>query len=168
MTITKEHADFAVRRLSCIPYFPSDEIAREEIARVLFRLVDTTEHLNWLVMAFVDRIKQWHGPGELRAVYCTKFKPKDGVETDSSLAGFTADDGESDFKKLQPPRSQRMISAGAFELPGLEPEPRRSARGFIKQPPMTLPEREPTPVRTPEERAAEVEKLSRELARRSQ
>ena len=39
MTITKEHADFAVRRLSCIPYFPSDEIAREEIARVLFRLV---------------------------------------------------------------------------------------------------------------------------------
>jgi hypothetical protein len=48
---------------------------------LLGRMVSTPAQLGWLVTTLIDRIGTYAGPDQIRAVFCTKFKPKDGIET---------------------------------------------------------------------------------------
>jgi len=101
--ITPEQASGAVARLAVLTHFPSEAIARAELARMLLRMVSTGEQLEWLVRAFVDHVGAWHGPREVRAVFCTRFKPADGVEEWSAIPGFTAADAESAYlERVEP------------------------------------------------------------------
>jgi len=87
----------AIEDLSMCAYFPSDEGVRAAIMRLLARMVPDRQALLWLVQAYTDRIGKWHGPAELRAVLCTRFRPADGVEAFSSLPGFRPEDSEEQY-----------------------------------------------------------------------
>jgi hypothetical protein len=98
MTITE--AMKAVDRMSILKYFPTAQVAKEEIADMLVQMIQTDQwgderdKLNWLVKAMRDNVGEWPGPAELRAVYCCKFKPSDGINAYSSLPGFSGEDQE--------------------------------------------------------------------------
>ena len=70
----------AVEALGALEFFPTDPGARKQIMRLLDRMVSDTEQLRWLVRTMVDHVGEWHGPTELRGVFCTRFAPKDGVD----------------------------------------------------------------------------------------
>jgi hypothetical protein len=93
--ISLNQANIAVSRLAALAYYPQEVIARSEIAAMLVRMVSTPEQLEWLVRQFIDHVGEWKGPRELRAVFCTKFKPADRIEEWSGLSGYTASDSES-------------------------------------------------------------------------
>ena len=61
---------------------------------LLHSMVGTVQQLDWLVAALVNEVGEWPGPKELKAIYCTHFKPVDGVEVDCTTRGFTGADCE--------------------------------------------------------------------------
>lgn len=92
---TPKDLELAVDELSMCEYFPTDPGTRAAIMRLLARMVPHRQALTWLVRTLVDRVGQWKGPTELRAVLCTRYPPADGVEAFSALPGFTLNDSEA-------------------------------------------------------------------------
>lgn len=105
----------AVRRMSILKYFPSDEVARVEIMRLLDRLVSTPEQLDWLVNALIDEVGEWPGPKEVRGIFCTRFPPKDGVETDAEHSKFSPIAMEARQLLAEPPKVDRKLLGPAAE-----------------------------------------------------
>jgi len=116
--ITKEQAGIAVSRMAVIKYFPSEDMARAELARMLIRMVDTGEQLEWLVRSVVENCEEYPGPKEIRGIFCTRYKPLDGVEVWSAIPGFTAAD------------SEQAHAIKAAELKGFLEDGERSGKGL--------------------------------------
>ncbi len=132
--ISIEQAVQAATRLHVLKFYPSDStgVFDSEVARLLTRMVDTAAQLNWLVAAMIDRVGEWQGPKELRGVFCTRFRPADGIEADCmTTAGFTPGDNEMRSieaheerkrQELQPPREMLRL-LGVAELKSIDDVP---------------------------------------------
>ena len=66
-------------------FFPSDPEVRAALVTVLMNLVETEEQLDWLVNRALRLYAKWPGVAELRALYCSRFKPRDGIESYSTV-----------------------------------------------------------------------------------
>lgn len=64
--------------LTMLRYFPPDESARLAIVRMIGEMAENEDQVRWLVRRTLDLWNEWPGPLELRAVFCSRFKPKDG------------------------------------------------------------------------------------------
>ena len=80
-----------VAQLSVLRLFPSDPGGRVAVAKQLLAMCDTWEHAQWVVKRMSDLYNEWPGPRELRAVYCSRYKPKDDYEVNSSDPRFVAE-----------------------------------------------------------------------------
>jgi hypothetical protein len=90
MRPTKDQITNAVAALGALSFFPSDAPARAAIMQLIERMVYTKEQLDWLVTTMIDRVGEWKNPKEMRGVFCSRFKPADGIETDCvATVGFT-------------------------------------------------------------------------------
>lgn len=106
--ISETQAVEAVGELGAIPYFPREAAPQAAIMRALCAFVGEPWHLRWLVDTANNHMREWRGIAELRALYCVRFKPADGIEgSQCSIAGYTPADCEAanalppvDFKKL--------------------------------------------------------------------
>lgn len=95
MKITNENLAMALCQLSLMKYFPSEPMQQKGLAVFLQRLCGHREGLEWLVQNLVNHVSEWPGPAEVRGIYCTRFKPADGIENfNCTLPGFTPEDGE--------------------------------------------------------------------------
>jgi hypothetical protein len=103
----------AVTDLSLIEFFPSSPNQHAAVGLLLARICPHREALSWLVRTYTDHIGRWHGPMELRAVLCTRYRPADGIEAWSQLPGFRASDAEQ--RHLDQHAALKAGSAG--ELP---------------------------------------------------
>jgi hypothetical protein len=103
--ITQDHLALAIASMSILKYFPMDEIQHRVMADFLRKLCGHVEGLSWLVSQLVNRVGEWPGPAQVRGIYCTRFKPKDGIEDESgcTIPGFTPDDCEGRNKRLDAP-----------------------------------------------------------------
>ena len=83
-----------VGRLAVLPYFPAatEKDARAEIVLIACKMAGDIDRLRWLVSRACEVWDQWHGPRELRALLCSRFRPADGIEADTALKRFV-DDG---------------------------------------------------------------------------
>jgi hypothetical protein len=91
----------AVRDMAILRYFPADEGARLSIMRLLLRIVPfgAADQLGWLTQTLIDRVGEWYGPVEIRAVFCTRYAPADGIEADCVHSpGFRAEEMETKAK----------------------------------------------------------------------
>src|SRR5258708_4599346 len=83
-----------------IPFFPQDDIAQAIIAKYLSVFVNTEAELQWLTAAACGGIRDWERSGglpELRGLFCTQFKPADGVTAYCTTPGYRASDLEARF-----------------------------------------------------------------------
>jgi hypothetical protein len=112
--INEKEAILAAARFSILKFYPSEPAARSEVALLMMSLCATQEQLDWLVSTVVAKLSEWPGPGALRGMFCTRFKPLDGIEANCSIAGFTAEDGEAaaSYQQIEAPRAQKMLVAG--------------------------------------------------------
>lgn len=95
-----EAFSLAVDELSEIPFFPKELGARLAITEALMRFVAGGNELQWLIHTAVDHLREWRGVAELRALYCTQFRPLDGKNGGAcQIAGFTPEDCEREFQK---------------------------------------------------------------------
>lgn len=78
--ISEKNLVVAAGRLMLMPFFPFDPLTKMGLLDELTRIVETDEQLEWLVTVTLVKYRQWPGAGLLRALYCTRFKPLDGIE----------------------------------------------------------------------------------------
>lgn len=89
-SLTPKKVEDAVGRLGALEFFPKAPEERMAVAEMIVRMVWSQEQLVWLVQTMMDRVGRWHGPLELRGVFCSRFDPKDGVQATCALSsGFT-------------------------------------------------------------------------------
>src|ERR1019366_1058876 len=82
--ITCEQAAIAVERLAGrMLMVPASDLAHAEIAGELQAMVCEPAELEWLVAEAPLLYREWPGFRELRALYCAKCRPRDGVLSDS-------------------------------------------------------------------------------------
>ena len=75
-----------VMELSILPFFPAEDYARLAIVRLVGAMAHNEAQVRWLIDVMTSgAYARWEGPSELRAVFCQKFKPKDGIECVSTI-----------------------------------------------------------------------------------
>lgn len=99
--------------LAALPFFNSS--ALPVVAKQLSAFVDNDpKHLQWLINTAVGTWRKWEGVIELRALWCTRFMPRDGVEAYSMIPGHRPSDIE--LENSLPDNYPRFV-------PGPEDEP---------------------------------------------
>jgi hypothetical protein len=99
--ISTDAAIRAVTELGLLPRFPADKDARIALVRTLIEMIrnagrvenDTEEQVDqkdeealaWLVKRANNLWTRWEGIRELRAIYCARFHPADGIESTSAI-----------------------------------------------------------------------------------
>jgi hypothetical protein len=115
MKPTIEDIERATDQMAVLQFWPSDPQARKGVMMLLSRMVATRSQLAWLVETMVDRVGTWYGPVELRGVYCTRFRPADGIEANCiQTIGFTPIDGESRYLSELEGADDKGLTAGEF------------------------------------------------------
>lgn len=75
-----------IEKLAMLKFFPSDEGARLGILDLVCRMAKSEEQVDWLVNRMTNGLyNEWPGPAEMRACFCSKFKPRDGIERHSTV-----------------------------------------------------------------------------------
>jgi hypothetical protein len=91
-------------------YFPSDSGARLGIAKQIASMASNVQEVNWLVARVPQLFVDWPGMREVRAVFCSRFRPLDGVDVYSD----TYLDGIPSERTTGPETSFTAIPEGAY------------------------------------------------------
>lgn len=134
MTIQEAFPEM-MRLVGKVRFFPNDTEVIMSISSDVIRFADQPERLQLLVNAFIDEIGEWHGIKEFRGVWCTRWKPADGIETSSTIPGFREADSESGTSSralIEPEIKARALERGQEPkyLP-LPPEEIRANRELV-------------------------------------
>lgn len=75
-----------LQALRMLPYFPADEFVMNALVKLVGDMCQTEDRVQWLVNRMTSGIyDRWPGPHEMRAVYCFRYPPKDGVSAFSTV-----------------------------------------------------------------------------------
>ncbi len=169
--LTQEGVDRAATRVALMPFFPSSQDnSKAVLIEQLISICGSDEQALWLAMRMTQVFKRWPGEGEMRALYCKRFKPADGYEAVSNEfpEGFPseAELGPLPIKGLpEPPKPQgiaapreRLIAGNQrmIEAPVSGDEPMES---LVSDLAVALEMPAPKKPRTADEIAAELYKL---------
>lgn len=122
-----------VKELGSLKFFPREVPAQLAIVRLVASMCEFEHQLRWLIdrMTAGTLFTEWPGPRELRACYCSKFKPQDGLEIGSQiyLDGIPSETGRQEFEpaQLSAGEARKLLAQFAIapkELPAPEREPR--------------------------------------------
>lgn len=75
----------AVSSLKLMKYFPSDEDACLALCSDLAEMATSEDQIEWTIRRVRNLYPEWPGIRELRAVFCSRFKPKDGITAYSTV-----------------------------------------------------------------------------------
>lgn len=75
-----------LQQLRMLPYFPNDEYVLLGLVALVGQMCENEDQVRWLVARMTSGLyAEWPGPREMRACYCSKFKPKDGINACSTV-----------------------------------------------------------------------------------
>jgi signal transduction histidine kinase len=150
-----------------ISFFPSTLEAKTIIVTEIYNFVGTVEQLEWFKGACIRQMTKWEGVPTLRAIFCTRYAPADGLPATVELPGYSSDEQEARFRLremedndrrmleyrrqalLAPPEDREPFLLPPAKAPP-EPEPGaivkfdrdRGGSGIIRKPKPSLIERE--------------------------
>lgn len=77
----------ALAGLAMLKYFPaSNEAVLAALARLVVNMCRSEAEVEWLVDRMTSGLySEWPGPLEMRAVYCSRYSPKDGINAYSQV-----------------------------------------------------------------------------------
>ena len=119
--LTREETTAAVLAMKeLIPHCPQTPVGQAMVVDFLRGFVDTSEHLEWLTKTACRKMTNFSMPS-LRGLYCTRFKPADGLPDDiCDVPGFTPADlemravesvkAEEQLKIAQWKREQKLLT----------------------------------------------------------
>ena len=107
----------AVADISTIPFAPTGEIERYSLMDLLGRLCDDDPaHIAWLGEKMAGSYAKWPGQVSIRAVWCTRFPPADGVEGSLGADDPVGREIAARTEIKHPDPDQKRLSGAAREL----------------------------------------------------
>lgn len=111
---TFDQAYAAIDDMAAMKFFPRDQRARAAIARLIKDFVTTGDQARWLARRMVVLYDAWPGPREMRALFCSRWKPRDGIEATSAIY-------PNGFPSERKPEPKLLIDPSAVSAdPGLD------------------------------------------------
>ena len=83
--ISSSAAMDAAKSLADLNFFPSEENGQISVATIISSMCHTVDQARWLVEKMHRTYNSWPGPLEMRACFCSKFRPIDGFEVGSTI-----------------------------------------------------------------------------------
>jgi hypothetical protein len=120
-----------------LPFFPQDGFAISMIAEEVHRFVGTREQLDWFSRAARGHLSKWEGVPSLRALFCTKYPPFDGVLPIVEFPGLEEDRLEADFRRRELEENEQRLARYRAEALLAPPEDREP---FLLPDPQPMPE----------------------------
>ncbi len=75
-----------VEELRCLKFFPNDAAVLNAIVRLCGKMCADEEQVRWLIDRITSGIySEWPGIAEVRACFCARYKPKDGITVCSTV-----------------------------------------------------------------------------------
>ena len=71
--------------LTLIRFCPADDGARLELAKMVAKMATSEDQVEWLVQRAISLYAEWPGAREIRACFCSKFRPADGLSVGSTV-----------------------------------------------------------------------------------
>ncbi len=75
----------SISRWSLLKYFPSDADGRAALVEMVCGIIETDEQAEWLAKRVLAIYNEWPGPQEIRATFCGRFRPSDGINAYSQV-----------------------------------------------------------------------------------
>ena len=69
-----------------LKFYPSEPAGRLAVAKLVGQMATTHEQVEWLVARTIALFDEWPGPKTLRQIFCSRFKPADGIEVSTSTS----------------------------------------------------------------------------------
>ena len=107
-----------------IPFFPQTNSAKGLIAGFLLHFVSTNEQLGWFIGAACENLTKYEGGPALRALFCTKFPPADGLLPVVVIPGFSSTELEQQFEQRQAVENEQRFNEYKRERGLAPPEDR--------------------------------------------
>ena len=108
--------------LCALNFFPAEDKARWAIFRIVGDMATDLDQVRWLARRMLELFDTWPGPRTLRAVFCSRFAPKDGINLNccESLPGGTVPPerpvlATAELKALPPGSDDKGVDA-AFNI----------------------------------------------------
>lgn len=83
--VNVKNATEIVSELCLMKFFPAERGARTALVRMICEMAESEEQIRWLVTRALTLYDAWPGPKEMRALFCSKFKPLDGINAYSEV-----------------------------------------------------------------------------------
>ncbi len=112
--MTRQAMEKMMAQLALLPFFPASPQDRLVLSEYVENFAETDDQLKWLGARMLDLYKEWPGPREMRACFCSRYRPKDGISITSAV--YAAEDGIP--SERQP---ERLLLPAARALPPGEP-----------------------------------------------
>ena len=74
-------------KLTALKFFPAEPGARRGILEIVCAMASIESQAEWLVNRMLSAYNEWPGPQEMRACFCCRFRPADGVNAYSEKFG---------------------------------------------------------------------------------
>lgn len=111
MSITDKQSAIgtAVAEMALMKFFPGDEFTRASLMTMLDRMCESAESVQWLGRHMCSRYAEWPGGAVVRGVYCSRYKPMDGIDGNLPAGDVTFREAEqraidkcNEYKALPP------------------------------------------------------------------
>lgn len=99
-------------KLAMLKYFPADKEARTAIVEMVCGMASDEAQVDWLVRRVLALFNEWPGPQELRAVFCSKFAPRDGINACSQVYLDGIPSERTNAPALPPSKPVAQLSGG--------------------------------------------------------
>ncbi len=104
-----------IAKLSLLKYFPSDPFARTALVEMICGFSESNVQIEWLVKRALVVFNEWPGPHELRALFCSRWRPVDGNEAYSALYPASENGGGFPRDPALPPLPSPFVPIGREE-----------------------------------------------------
>jgi hypothetical protein len=131
-----EVLDAVTELAALLPFFPQDAFALKLLAEHVHEFIGTREQLDWFRRKAGGSLTKYDGVPALRALFCIKYAPFDGVLPIVECPGFEEDQLEAAFRQRELEENERRLQKYRREALLAPPEDRE---------PFLLPEPPPMP-----------------------
>jgi hypothetical protein len=83
--VNVEQAVEQIAALVLLKFFPQDAAAQAALVKLICGMAHNNEQIAWLVERALALYNEWPGPMELRALFYTRWTPRDGVTAYSTV-----------------------------------------------------------------------------------
>lgn len=98
--------------IEMVPFFPNSVAARCAVCEEVYSFVSTQEQLEWFSKAFRQIAgTKWMGEPMLRAVFCTRYEPADGIMPKVEVPGYATEELEARHRLQEMQENERRLQS---------------------------------------------------------